>query len=285
MKTLLIRPLCLALALVASVPARAAQEAMDLLFTAQEWQAKGNLDAARQSVQDALKLDPGDSFARIRLAQIDASAGDRKSALDALAKVLSSDPDNLLALTWQGHLLLAEGQSASAESAYRRVLSQDPDNGWARLGVAACLLSRGSLKEAAAPLAKAQAAAGEDADLHLALGDTFWRLGLPVNARLELERALEINPRELRALVLAGEVYQRLDLSNLAMDAWRQALAIDPSATSARFRILLTLGRQADRAAASGNRDEAVRIWRTMLTYDPLDPVALGSLRSLRGLK
>jgi tetratricopeptide (TPR) repeat protein len=254
---------------------------MDQLFLSQEWQAKNNLEASRRAVEDALDLDPADSFARIRLAQIDAAAGNVRAALEGLDRVLADDPKNLLALNWRGHLLLWSDDPEAARRSYDRVLSLDPANGWANLGVAATLLARGGRREAAPFLARAQALAGEDAELHLALGDTFSRLGLLANARLELERCLEQNPRGTRALVAAGEVYRKMGQEGLAQDAWRQALALDPADARARFAMLATLSRQAERAAAAGNTAEAVRLWRTMLGYEPLNQTALERLRAL----
>ncbi|WP_243358195.1 tetratricopeptide repeat protein [Fundidesulfovibrio terrae] len=277
--------LALAWAILRPVAAPCAQEdaqmVMDQLFLSQEWQAKNNLEAARRAVQDALKLDPSDAFARIRLAQIDAASGNVRAALDGLSQVLASDSGNLLALTWRGHLQLWQGDPAAAQGDYARVLSLDPANGWACLGTAATFLARDRRREAAAYLARAQASAGDDADLHLALGDTFSRLGLTANARMELERSLELNPRGTRALVAVGEVYRRIGQEGLAQDAWRQALALDPLDARARFALLTTLSRQAERAMSRGNTVEAVRLWRTMLGYDPLNQTALERLRAL----
>ena len=280
--TLFWRLLSFFLMLLAAWPAWAGQDIMDSLFTSQEWQAKGNLEAAKRSVQEALSLEPDNHFARIRLAQIEATAGDLKTAQAGLGQVLQADPDNLLALTWMGHILLAQGLTEQAEASYQRAVKLDPANGWALLGTAACRLALGQDQEAAGFLAKAQSAAGEDADLHLALGESFSRLDLLTNARLELERSLELNPRGNRALDSAGEVYERLGLESLALDAWRQSLALTPEDARARFALLVILGRQASKALVGGDKVEAVRIWRTMLSYDPQNLEAMGSLRRLR---
>lgn len=275
-------PLAVAFILGAQTLAMAAESAMDYLFTAQEWQAKGNLEAARRSLQDAQRVQPDDVFTRIRLAQIDAADGDLKGAQSGLEQVLAGSPKNLLALNWLGHVMLAQGLPASADAAYGRVLAVEQSNGWALLGMAACRLAQGDDAGAALFLPKAQAAASQDAELHLALGETFSRLHLPVNARLELERSLEINPRGVRALTLAGEVYERLGLSSLALSAWRQALELDPAAASARFALVAVLGRQGDRALAEGRKDEAVRTWRSALSYDPTNQQVQARLRALQ---
>ena len=221
------------------------QSVLDDLFTAQEWQTKGNLAASRLSLEKALRTQPGNIFASVRLAQVDALSGDLDGSLARLTSVLTQEPENLLALRWKGHVLLAKGQTAQAAASYSRILKLDPDNGWAWLGVAACLLDQATPeagRDAAAALDKAQAHAGEDADLHLALGDAFARLHLLVNARLELERTLDLRARDTQALVLAGEVYLRLGLRGLALESWRQALVLDPAMGQAKANLLLLEG-------------------------------------------
>jgi len=237
--------LCILVALILFTRVQAAtldQPILDDLFTAQEWQARGNLEAARLSLEKALKDQPGNVFVSIRLAQVDALSGDLDRSLARLTSVLAQEPENLLALRWKGHVLLAQGQAAQAYAAYSQILKLDPGNGWAWLGVAASLLDQtapNADRDAAAALEKAQAHAGEDADLRLALGDAFARLHLLVNARFELERALDLNPRDTHALVLAGEVYLRLGLRDLALESWRQALVLDPAMGRAKANLLL----------------------------------------------
>jgi len=247
------------------------QGVLDDLFTAQEWQAKRNLAAARSSLEQALHADPANAFTQLRLAQIDALSGDPDRALPQLDHVLELDPGNLLALRWKGFLLLAKGQADQAKDCYSQILTLDPDNPWGWLGIAAGLLTQNTPeadRDGVAALAKAQAHAGEDAELHLALGDIFTRLGLLTNARLELERALNCNPRSAHALTRAGQVYLRLGLESLALDSWRQALTLDPSASQAKADLLILLGIQAGKAQNSGDAELATRLRSEALAYD-----------------
>ena len=252
---------------------------LNLLFTAQEWLAKGNLQAARDACLDALAKDPGDAFAALKLAQVEGAQGKHGEALARIEAVLGRDPDNLLALVWKGHLLLGTGRPDQARECYQRLLSLSPGHAWALAGMGAALAASGQDKEAVEHLAQAQAAAGEDAVLHHALGEVFAILGLPVNARLELERSLEINPRNASALILAGDVYQRLGLSHLALNTWRQALALAPGDLNALHHLLAVLAEQALQAQSEGRAEEAAHIWRTLLGYDPANARALLQLK------
>ncbi|WP_243368627.1 tetratricopeptide repeat protein [Fundidesulfovibrio soli] len=271
-----------ALLLAGTSPARA-QTALDELFMSQEWQARGNMAEARRSVQSALRIAPMDSYALVRLAQLDALMGGLDAAEDGLKAVLEADPDNVLALIWLGHVKLALGFPATALAAYSRAASLDPQNGWAQLGAASSLLAQERGRQAAPLLAKAQEAAGDDAALHFALGETFLAMGLPVNARLELERALDLDARNTQGLVLAGRAYLRLGMDNLALNAWRQALAFEPQSGAARLAVVTVLGNQARKALAEGKREEAEHLWRGVLGYDPQDQQARDGLAALAG--
>ena len=271
--------LALALLLLAG-PARA--DILDTLFTAQEWQAKGDLETASEAVRGAIDQAPDNTFARIRLAQLDAALGNPIAALANLNTLLAREPDNQLALLWKGHILLGQrppGDPAQARLCYARLAALDPASAWAMAGLALCLLDEAQDQQALPLLEKAQALAGDDGPLHHLLGNTYAALGLGVNARLELERALELNPRHLAALASLGEVYLRLGQDGLALDAWRQALAMDASDQHARQRLIAALTVQARQAAASGNATEAARLWRTILGYDPGNAEALWWLR------
>lgn len=277
------RAFAAALALLLFAGQARSESLLDTLFTAQEWQAKGNLAEARETVQSALAQDPGNSFARIRLAELDAALGNTAQAIHGLDALLAQEPDNLLALLWKGYILLGPkppGDAALARPCFERAAALDPANAWAMAGQALCLLDDGKDQEAAPFLEKAQTLAGEDAPLHHVLGDTYAALGLLVNARLEFEQTLEINPRDLPALASLGEVYLRLGLAGLAENSWRQALVIDPADGPARARLVAFLSVQARQAADSGNADDAARLWRTILGYDVANPEALWYLRN-----
>jgi len=277
-------PALVLLACLLAAPA-SAQDARDHLFMAQEWQTKGNLQAARDTVLKALELEPGNAFATIRLAQIEAAMGDPKTALKRLEGVLAAEPGNLLALDWKGNILLASGDPTSAMASFQAATARDGRHVWSLLGEACCLLAQGKDQDAAKLLAAAKECAGEDSLAHRMLGETFLSLGLFVNARLELERSLELSQRDPAALSSAASAYLRLHLDGLAHNAWRQALVLDSTYDRARFGLLTALGGEASRAVQAGQTAEAARIWRTMLTYAPRNEQALNGLRALAGKK
>ncbi len=107
----------------------------------------------------------------------------------------------------------------------------------------------------------AAASAADDADpgLHFLLGVAYLGLGMPENARLELEMTLELRPTDVQALTLLGTLLSRDGQRDLAVAAWRQALAVDPGNAQARFSLSRTLADEALAARIAGREAEAAR--------------------------
>ena len=91
---------------------------------------------------------------------------------------------------------------------------------------------------------------------------------------------MELNPRQVRVLIDTGEVYQRLGLTGLALDAWRQALSLNPKDLGALSHLLAVLAWRADQALSQGKIDQAIQDWQAMLKYDPGNGQALLHLRA-----
>jgi len=72
---------------------------------------------------------------------------------------------------------------------------------------------------------------------HLGLGITYFHLRNDQCAERELNRALEINPREVIAYQFLGELYYRKDDIDSAASYWEKAVALDPSASGLRARL------------------------------------------------
>ena len=78
-------------------------------------------------------------------------------------------------------------------------------------------------------------------DAHLLLGLIYREAQQWGEARVSLQRALELNPKSLFALVELGEVYRRQKQYSDAESRLRQALTIDDSAWQAHFTLARVL--------------------------------------------
>ncbi len=72
---------------------------------------------------------------------------------------------------------------------------------------------------------------------HLGLGISYFHLGDDKYAERELNRAVEINPKEAMAHQFLGELYYRKDELETAIAYWEKAVALDPSSTALRARL------------------------------------------------
>ncbi len=112
------------------------------------------------------------------------------------------------------------------------------------------------------------------ADVHHLLGVSFSLLGQPERARQELERALELNPRYLEALIHYGLVLNELGRTREADEAFRRAVAsVAPPADGLPAHVAARLANLhaelADAYAEAGAVDRGIEEYRRALELGP----------------
>jgi len=122
------------------------------------------------------------------------------AALAIAERRLANAPEDLEARGWRARLLGWTGQWKEAEAEYRRVLEVAP----------------------------------RDTDLLLGLADVLiWQQGFDEALAL-LDRAREINPAQIDVYTRQGRALRALGRTQLAREAFHQALALDPRNTEAK---------------------------------------------------
>ena len=250
----------------------------DRLFLGTEALMRGRYELAAQTFAAVLAADPENPYARTRLALAQAGGGDIRAARAELEKALAARADDLFALWSLGNLDLLAGQPEAAQARFAAMGQADPGNPRARLGLALCALQAGRTAEGLAGLAQVQQTESADVLVRVLCGLVYWNLDAPANARLELEAALELEPRNTAALELLGLVYRRQGKADLAASAWGQALGVDANAAGARF-FLSRLAQDEGLAAALADKPaEAKRAYERALSIDPGNAAAAKAL-------
>jgi len=272
----------LAVALVcAGVRPSGAVSLDDQVFYAVESMARGRYDQAAQALADVLVQDPDNAYAATRLGLADASLGRTEAARAVLGKVLAANPTNLSALWMLGCLDLLGGHPEQAVARFTAMRQADPGNAEGTLGLGLVAAMAGKPREAVKFLAEVQAGDSRNPQTRFCTGLAYWLIGAPVNARLELEMALELAPRSVATLDLLGLVYRGQGKAELAQSAWEQALAINASDFRARFYLSRLAQDEGLTALLDDRRDDARRAYQRALELDHANEAAAKALVGL----
>lgn len=212
--------------------------------------ANGNIDAARNGFDQAIRSRPRDSSLWVDVARFRDANADAAGARDAVDFAIELDPENAAALAVKANLVRFQDGLAAAVPWYEKALAIDPDNVGALLDFAATL---GDLGQYRAMLKHVRHAARLDPKSprpYFLQAVLAARAGDYLLARSLLQRTRGRLDSEPALLLLSAIVELELDGAAVAADLADQLLVMQPQNMTAR-RIL------AAASWASGDRDGA----------------------------
>jgi Flp pilus assembly protein TadD len=224
---------------LASWKAQRPRDATPWLHEGQMELARGQARRAMTALRRARELDPASYPVHHQLLAACDLAGDPVALRRALAAVPAGLIRPALLDFYRGTAALEEDQTALASDALRRAVEAEPDHTEAlsRLGEA---LSRGG------ELVDAERTYGRLCELTPAnpvawrnLGTVRYSRGEASGALEAWTRAAEVDVREIRSLVFAGQLAREMGDVPGALDWVRQALARDPQDAGARELLRL----------------------------------------------
>jgi tetratricopeptide (TPR) repeat protein len=231
-------------------PALNASAADEIYKTAQEAAAKGDLNAAKEQLSEAIRADEGHAASHNLLGYILGQQGDLASALPHLERAIALDPAFSDAHYNYGVALWLSGSKAKSLSELRESVRLDPASGatYAFLGMAQ--RESGDLAGARVSLQRAIALLPATAATYIDLGVVFLRQG-------ELDKALG----QLEAgLNVASPSVPTPDW-DAAISGLRDLLKKAPDRADAHNMVGLLLGRKgADSSEVLAELREAVRL-------------------------
>ena len=198
----------------------------------------GYADQAEASYEEALKLAPDDADLLYTVGVAKLVDGDRDQAIELFTKRLLQTPqdgDTLFYLAQAYHL---KGDNDSALKTIKKSLEAEPDNAmvWQKYGELLC--SSGDNTTALTWLTKAQKADPTLDRIDFDLGIASFKNEAFENAAQYADKAVTLNPNDVKALSLLAESDVRLAQWKAAEAPFKQILAAKPDDISA----LLGLG-------------------------------------------
>ncbi|MGO9994199.1 MAG: tetratricopeptide repeat protein [Steroidobacteraceae bacterium] len=229
-----------ALAIAPEFPEARSELAVALNGLADLAVSAGKLTEARQFLEKAFELLPGDASSLRGLGRMALMQGDAATAETRLLASLARHPDHAEALNWLGLARVQMEQYAAAEAPLRQALRLQPDLNQARNNLGLALFHQGRLSEAQPYFEEALAHDPAYRNARINLAVTLRIFGQHARARCELEAVLAAHPDEVDALNNLGVVFQDLGLAELALTNLARAIALSPASPPIRWNLALT---------------------------------------------
>ncbi len=261
-----------------------ASPADDLYKRGQESAARGELDAAKQQLTEALRLDEGDAEAHILLGFILGQQGDLPSALVHLERAIALRPESAEAHYNLGVALWYSDSKVRAISELRESVRLDPAAGASHAFLATALRETGDLPGARLSLQRAIALLPPTAATYIDLGIVYLRAGdidkalgqietglnapassLPKpdwdTAITDLRKALAANPGRPEMHNMLGLLLGRKGAGSSEVAAeFREAVRLRPNFAEAHNNLGLVLAQSDDDEGALAAFREAIKI-------------------------
>ncbi len=225
------------------------QTASDWVAESYYLQSRADLAGALAAAQHATEIDPSFGFAWTRVAELHFSFGRTPQALEALEKGTQLSPRNPAAHSLRGFLLSAENRINDAIVSFNQAMEIDSALGDAWLGRGLCLIRQGKDVDGRRDLQVAAALEPNRSFFHSYLGKAFSNNGNEPKARLELDRAKTLDPKDPTPWIYSAIENKQDSRVNEAVHDLEKSQELNDNRQVYRSQFLL----DQDRAVRSAN--------------------------------
>jgi tetratricopeptide (TPR) repeat protein len=242
---------------VTSKSQKVANPLNDLLDEARRDIDKNEFEAAIAPLQKVIADQPDFAYAHFQLAYVYTALKKTEEARSEYERTIALDPKMTEAYLDMGILLL-DKNPAAAVAPLTKAAALLPAQSRPHFLLGVALERSGDLTGAASAFENAVVLDPQDLDTLVHLGDAYLALNRPANAETKFRSVIERQPQEPRALL---GLARSLDAQKKAeaIDAYQKLLAVQPSNSTARSRLvhLLLEEKQYDAAYAEMNRTDS----------------------------
>ena len=214
--------------------------------------AEGDVQTAREHLEDSLAHFPDHAGILTRLATIEERMGNAGRTIELLERAVKSRPTDVRLTTRLGRVLLKNGQEQRALSATRRLVGQYPNDSGLLEVVGRAQLAAGQAPDAILTfraLTHVTNPPSEEAFRLLAVA--FEAAQNLSEAKAAIDQALSINPKHVRSLIFLSRMHirdQELEQAREVIDLLKQDLTSDPRVIEIEATIAMVEQRPADAA-------------------------------------
>lgn len=228
----------------------------------------GKGDAAKQSYEQALQVNPKSSAALIGLARHALMQQDLEGAKRLAEQAATESPNDPAVWMFKGGLLRAEGKADEALAAYDQALKVKPGHRGANIEKAYIEIATGKFEAAQADINAANKATPGSLMVLYTQALLDHTQGKHAAARESLQKVLRVAPDHMPSVLLAGSVEHALDAMTQAELHLKKYIERVPGNSYARKMLVATL-------IKLGNINEAQAVLAPIMSEADKDPQVL----------
>jgi tetratricopeptide (TPR) repeat protein len=242
-----------------------------LFFNGLKEKTLGNFDVAQEYFKKALTIDQMNDGVMYELAQTYAAQRKLEEALFFFKEAYKINPKNEWYLMNAASVLEEKRDYKEAAVIYQKLIQLKPDHIDFYFDYASMLLYDNKFEEAIKVYDQIQSKIGISEDVSVQKEKIYLRLGKTDKAITEVTDLVNSNPKEVKYLMILGDVYIANAMPEKALEVYHKILELDPSSAYAQLSLADYYRTKGDESAsyemllkAFGNRfvdiDTKVRI-------------------------
>jgi|WetSurMetagenome_2_1015567.scaffolds.fasta_scaffold27944_1 tetratricopeptide (TPR) repeat protein len=215
-----------------------------------------------EKYQKDVELDPDNSNAQMRYANILSLLGKTAKAKEHFEKAIELDPKNADAHLLYGNMLTGLEQKVIAKMHFEKAIELDPNLAMAHLLYGNLLVIEGKENLAKLQFERAIEINPTSATSHLLYGNLLMRLEQIKMAKLHFEIAVELDPENADNHFFYGNILIAFDETEKAKEQFKKAIEINPKLAIAHLQYSILLKQ-------SGSKEEAAEHYHRAVELDP----------------